>query len=43
VLSLWIAGTQLTSAVNHPIPVMPAELSAESVEFDGVRLVQWRG
>lgn len=35
-LSLWIAGKQLTAAVNHPVPAMPAELNAEAVEFDGV-------
>jgi esterase/lipase len=33
---LWIAGTQLTAAVNHPIPAIPAELNAEAVELDGV-------
>ncbi len=36
VLFLWIAGTQLAAGVNSPIPAIPAELSAEAVEFDGV-------
>lgn len=35
-LSAWIAGTRLTAAVNHTISPIPASLSAESVEFNGV-------